>query len=76
VYRSLRPIPLLSPDIYLADGTLRWQAPEVMGGANNHLTQAIDIYAFAITCFEILDKGNMPWQYLDDAAVFRLVVGM
>ncbi|KIM73661.1 hypothetical protein PILCRDRAFT_80922, partial [Piloderma croceum F 1598] len=28
----------------LAHGTLRWQAPEMMGGHHNHLTQEMDIH--------------------------------
>ena len=51
--------------MYLVDGTLRWQAPEMMGGAHNRLTQEMDIYSFATCCVEILDKGNVPWQYQD-----------
>ena len=43
-----------------SDGTLRWQALEMMGGDHNRLTQEMDIYAFAICCVEILDKGTMP----------------
>jgi abelson tyrosine-protein kinase 1 len=30
--------------ITLSDGTLRWQAPEMMGGHHNHLTQEMDIH--------------------------------
>ena len=63
--------------IYFAssDGTLRWQAPEMMGGHHNRLTQEMDIYAFAICCVEILDKGIMPWQHHDDFAIVRFVTG-
>lgn len=46
-----------------------------MGGNNNFLTQEMDIYAFAICCVEILDKGAMPWQHQDDDAVVRFVLG-
>ena len=59
----------------LLDGTLRWQAPEMMVGGNSRLTQEMDIYAFAICCVEILDKGIMPWQDADDNAVVRFVIG-
>ncbi|KAI0338659.1 hypothetical protein BDW22DRAFT_693644 [Trametopsis cervina] len=44
----------------LPHGTLRWQAPELMSGISD-LTPQIDIYAFAITCVELLSKGNVPW---------------
>jgi abelson tyrosine-protein kinase 1 len=60
----------------LSDVTLRWQAPEIMGGNHNRLTQEMDIYAFAICCIEILDKGTVPWQHHDDSAVIRFVLGV
>lgn len=41
----------------------------------NELTPAIDVYAFAIVCVEILDGGTLPWQHHDDPAVVRFVVG-
>jgi hypothetical protein len=59
----------------LTDGTLRWQAPEMMAGGDNRLTQEMDIYAFSICCIEILDKGTMPWQHQDDFSVVRFVLG-
>lgn len=55
------------------DGTLRWQAPELMAGEST-LTQAIDVYAFAISCIEILTKGGMPWHSSDDEAVRYFVL--
>ena len=60
---------------FLPDGTLRWQAPEMMDGHRNRLTQEMDIYAFAICCVEILDKGAMPWQHHDDLAIVRFICG-
>lgn len=54
-------------------GTLRWQAPEVVAGQGN-LTQAVDIYAFAISCVEILTKGSVPWHLQDDDAVRQFVL--
>jgi hypothetical protein len=47
----------------------------MMGGHHNHLTQEMDIYAFAICCVEILDKGIVPWQHHDDFAIVRFVTG-
>ncbi|KAI0049057.1 hypothetical protein FA95DRAFT_1538888 [Auriscalpium vulgare] len=65
VYRISRtPIP---------HGTLRWQAPELMMGAEV-LTPEIDVYAFAICCVEILTKGALPWPLMDDDAVRHLVI--
>jgi serine/threonine protein kinase len=42
-------------------GTLRWQAPELSPNMNNadtadtewHNTQASDVYAFALVCYEV-----------------------
>lgn len=49
-------------------GTLRWQAPELMTGQSK-LTQEMDVYAFAISCIEILTKGDLPWPHMDDDSV-------
>lgn len=54
-------------------GTLRWQAPEVMQGLSD-LTPAVDIYAFSITCVEVLNMGQMPWSLVDDNAVQFIVL--
>ncbi|KAI0317882.1 hypothetical protein OF83DRAFT_1171602 [Amylostereum chailletii] len=65
VYRLSRaPIP---------HGTLRWQAPELMMGADV-LTPEMDVYAFAISCVEIMTKGTLPWPLADDDAVRRFVL--
>ena len=56
------------------DGTLRWQAPELMAGRGK-LTPEVDIYAFAITCVELLTKGSVPWPLADDNAVRHFVLG-
>ena len=55
------------------DGTLRWQAPELMQGAQV-LTPEMDVYAFGICCVEILTKGALPWPLMDDDAVRRFVL--
>ncbi|KAI0364174.1 hypothetical protein BV20DRAFT_956762 [Pilatotrama ljubarskyi] len=57
----------------LPHGTLRWQAPELMAG-QSQLTQQVDVYAFAITCVEILTKGALPWPMADDDAVRHFVL--
>ncbi|KAF8890966.1 hypothetical protein BD779DRAFT_1515523 [Infundibulicybe gibba] len=49
-------------------GTLRWQAPELMAGMGQ-LTTEMDVYAYAISCIEILSMGRMPWPLMDDDAV-------
>lgn len=56
-------------------GTLRWQAPELMAG-HGLLTNEMDVYAFAISCIEILSMGRMPWPLMDDAAVRHLVLDL
>ena len=62
------------PDNSSADGTLRWQAPELMAGGNSKFLAPMDVYAFAICCVEILTKGSLPWPLLDDEAVRHLVL--
>ncbi|KIK81138.1 hypothetical protein PAXRUDRAFT_156824 [Paxillus rubicundulus Ve08.2h10] len=54
-------------------GALPWQAPELLLG-DNQLTRAVDTYAFAICCVEILGMGDLPWAMLDDGAVTSLVL--
>ncbi|KAF7799186.1 hypothetical protein EIP86_010417 [Pleurotus ostreatoroseus] len=55
-------------------GTLLWQAPELMSGSGS-LTQATDVYAFAMSCIEILHKGSSPWPLAaDDGDVRRFVL--
>ncbi|KAF7759675.1 hypothetical protein Agabi119p4_11370 [Agaricus bisporus var. burnettii] len=54
-------------------GTLRWQPPEVMEGLSD-LTPKVDVYAFAITCVEILNMGQMPWSLMDDSSVQFVVL--
>lgn len=46
-------------------GTRGWRAPEVLQSRRdqsvNHITPAIDVYSFAMTCYEIL-TGNYPLE--------------
>ncbi|ESK83918.1 TKL/TKL-ccinprotein kinase [Moniliophthora roreri MCA 2997] len=59
-------------------GTLRWQAPKLMDGqSHSQLTVEMDVYAFAITCIEVLSMGCMPWPLMDDYVVrcFVLIDG-
>ena len=55
------------------DGTLRWQSPELMTG-ESQLTAADDVWAFSITCVEILNMGRMPWHLMDDNTVRHFVM--
>jgi len=54
-------------------GTLRWQAPELMEGTQT-LKPAMDVYAFAICCWEILDMGALPWPLSGDSTIRHLVL--
>ncbi|KAF8957169.1 hypothetical protein BDZ97DRAFT_1707220 [Flammula alnicola] len=54
-------------------GTLRWQSPEFMSG-QCQLTPAVDVWAFSISCVEILTMGRMPWPMMDDNAVRHFVL--
>jgi len=56
------------------DGTMRWQAPELLKGATK-LTTATDVYAFSICCIEILGMGDLPYGHRDDKLVALLVLG-
>ncbi|KAG1769178.1 kinase-like domain-containing protein [Suillus occidentalis] len=57
----------------IANGTLRWQAPELLDGAVN-LSKATDVYAFAICCIEILGLGDLLYGHRDDTRVAFLVL--
>ncbi|PPQ72431.1 hypothetical protein CVT24_003126 [Panaeolus cyanescens] len=54
-------------------GTLRWQPPELWDGITQ-LNPAVDVWAFSITCVEILTMGRMPWPNVDDETVRYLVL--
>lgn len=45
-----------------------------MAGAID-LTPAMDVYAYAICCIEILLMGRIPWPLSDDNDVRRFVLG-
>ncbi|KAG6883382.1 hypothetical protein C0992_008854 [Termitomyces sp. T32_za158] len=56
-------------------GTLRWQAPELMSGESQlALTPQMDVYAYAISCVEIVAMGKLPWPLADDDAVRHFVL--
>ncbi|KAI0027345.1 hypothetical protein K488DRAFT_74612 [Vararia minispora EC-137] len=38
------------------------------------LTPEVDVYAFAIVCVEILNRGGVPWPHADDEAVRHFVL--
>ncbi|KAJ3307731.1 hypothetical protein HDU76_004415 [Blyttiomyces sp. JEL0837] len=53
-------------------GTLRWMAPERLQGGQ--LTQAVDVYAFAMTCYELITGGDIPLTDVPDALIYQSVV--
>ncbi|KAJ3128515.1 hypothetical protein HK098_004145 [Nowakowskiella sp. JEL0407] len=44
-------------------GTLRWIAPERFSGGK--LTEKVDVFAFAMTVYEILSVGKVPYELND-----------
>lgn len=38
------------------------------------LTPAVDVYAYAISCVEVLNMGQMPWSLVDDNAIQFIVL--
>lgn len=40
----------------------------------SQLTAEMDVYAFAISCIEILTMGRVPWPLMDDSAVRHFVL--
>ena len=66
--------PYFFTNVLRTDGTLRWQSPELMQGQSQQLTAQIDVWAFAITCVEILGMGRLPWPLSDDEDVRRIVL--
>ncbi|KZW00630.1 hypothetical protein EXIGLDRAFT_720865 [Exidia glandulosa HHB12029] len=53
-------------------GTVRWSAPEIIFG-EGVLTTAVDVYAFAICCHEIMKNGDLPWPRAEDAMIPHFV---
>ncbi|KAJ3531793.1 hypothetical protein NMY22_g8005 [Coprinellus aureogranulatus] len=55
-------------------GTMRWQAPEILTG-EVEMTKETDVYAFAIACVEIVNLGKLPWGImLEDEAIRQRVL--
>nr|KAJ3420533.1 hypothetical protein HK105_005547 [Polyrhizophydium stewartii] len=53
-------------------GTLRWMAPELLQGQEP--SKAGDIYAFGITMFEVMSKGELPYANLSDQLIYPQVI--
>jgi len=58
-----------------SEGTARWKAPELLNGEEGDLTTAVDVYAFSITCIEIMSMGNLPWGSMEDTLLSHRIVG-
>eukprot|EP00842_Homolaphlyctis_polyrhiza_P002026 jgi/Hompol1/2824/HPOL_006237-RA len=56
-----------------AAGTLRWMAPELFEG--EALSKPADMFAFAITMFEAVSHGQLPYAHLTDQVIPYQVVG-
>ncbi|KAF8573573.1 kinase-like protein [Ramaria rubella] len=56
-----------------AHGTLRWMAPELIVGSQATVSQASDVYAFAMTCYSLL-SGKDPFSERPDMAVVMAVI--
>ncbi|KAJ4471561.1 kinase-like domain-containing protein [Lentinula aciculospora] len=52
---------------------LRWQSPELMS-ERSLISKENDVYAFAITCVEIVTMGSLPWPMIADDVVKDLVL--
>ncbi|KAJ3767719.1 kinase-like domain-containing protein [Lentinula raphanica] len=52
---------------------LRWQSPELMAG-RSLISKENDVYAFAITCVEIVTMGSLPWPMVADDVVKHRVL--
>ncbi|KAJ3013229.1 UNVERIFIED_CONTAM: hypothetical protein HDU68_000813 [Siphonaria sp. JEL0065] len=53
-------------------GTLRWMSPERLQGAK--LTPPVDVYAYAMTAYQVLSEGDVPFTETPDALLYQLVV--
>ncbi|KAF9070422.1 kinase-like domain-containing protein [Rhodocollybia butyracea] len=51
----------------------RWQSPELMSG-RGFISKENDVYAFAITCVEIVTMGSLPWPTKPDDVVKIIVL--
>ena len=67
-------IPNSDPHYSRTDGTLRWQAPELMAESNSQFRTPMDVYVFAICSVEILSKGYLPWSLPDNETVWHLIL--
>lgn len=51
---------------------LRWLAPEVL--QSKKCTQASDVYSFGMTMYEVMSRGQMPFDELEDKQVIEVLM--
>jgi len=57
-----------------ANGTMRWMAPELLDGSQPRATTESDIYAYGMTCYEIM-TGKVPhYGCKTDALAMRAIL--
>ncbi|KAM6503976.1 Protein kinase-like domain containing protein [Amanita muscaria] len=56
-----------------AVGTVRWMAPELLTGDAPTQTKESDMYAYAMTCYEIL-SGDIPFKHVSNDMVIPIKV--
>ncbi|KAI9141491.1 kinase-like domain-containing protein [Paraphysoderma sedebokerense] len=54
-------------------GTRRWTAPELLRNPRGGRSFKSDIYAFAITCYEIISLGDTPYMEIREEDVAEIV---
>ncbi|KAJ1535718.1 hypothetical protein HK096_001969 [Nowakowskiella sp. JEL0078] len=53
-------------------GTLRWMSPERLQGGK--AVNAVDVYAFSMTAYEVLSGGDVPLSDIPDSLVYQSIV--
>lgn len=55
-----------------SDGYVRWSSPELL--RDGVLTDKADVWAFSMTCVEILTMGQLPWPLFDNDTVRHFIL--
>ncbi|KIM74323.1 hypothetical protein PILCRDRAFT_706883 [Piloderma croceum F 1598] len=68
---------LMTDTILGTEGTLKWRAPELLLAKSNDdtrlVTQATDVYAFAMVCYEMF-SGELPFRDFSDQKLASALV--
>lgn len=59
-------------NVHITDGYVRWSSPELL--RDGTLTEKADVWAFSITCVEILTMGQLPWPLFDNDTVRHFIL--